>query len=91
MKIDTISGQNFQGKVVGCKWFNQKQRKAFKQVRPCLENIMKNKDYDLKIYLFWGKLRISDGKNPEYAEINSHNPDIWISTVKKFINAHEHR
>ena len=64
MKTASVSNQNFEGRVIGCSWLKPKQKKTFKQVRPCLENLIKNKDYDLKIYKSYGQeLRIAAGEN----------------------------
>ena len=87
MKTDSVS---FQGKVIGCSWFKPKQRKVFNQVRPCLENLVKNKNYNLKLYKsYGGELRISAGKKPEYAVIDSSNPSIWINRAREVIEGFE--
>jgi len=90
MRIDSISNQNFQGRVIGYSWFKPKQRKVFKQVRPCLEKLVKNKDYDLKFYMsYGGELRVAAGKRPEYAEIDSNKPAVWINRAKEVIKGFE--
>ena len=92
MRAEAISNQNIQGKVVGCSRFKPKQRKVFQQVRPCLENLIKNKDFDLRIYFaYGGELRVSAGDNPVYAVINSNHPDIWINRSKEIISNFEQK
>ncbi len=90
MKTTSVSAQNFDGRVIGCSWLKSEQKKVFKQVRPCLENLVKNKDYDLKIYKSYGnELRISAGKIPSYTVISSNNPAVWISRAKEIIKDFE--
>ncbi len=90
MKVDSVSNQIFQGRVIGCSWLKPKQRKVFKQVKPCLEKLVKNRDYNLKLYRsYGGELRISAGKKPEYAIIDSDNPGIWINRAKEIIEGFE--
>ena len=90
MKVDSVSSQILQGRVIGYSWFKPKEKKVFKQVKPCLEKLVKNKNYDLKLYKSYGKeLRISAGKKPEYAVIDSNNPAIWISRAKEIIEGFE--
>ena len=90
MKPASVSNQNFEGRVIGCSWLKPKQKKTFKQVRPCLENLVKNKDYDLKIYKSYGQeLRIAAGEKPAYSVIESNNPAIWINRAKEIIENFE--
>ena len=90
MKVGSVSNQIFQGRVIGYSWFKPKQRKVFKQVRPCLENLVKNRDYDLKFYMSYGReLRVSAGKRPEYTVIDSNNPAVWINRAKEIIQGFE--
>ena len=90
MKVNIISDQNIKGRVIGCSWLKPKEKKVFSQVRPCLENLVKNKDYDLKIYKSYGnELRISAGKIPSYTVISSNNPAVWISRAKEIIKDFE--
>ena len=86
MEINRISSQNLQGRVIGCSRLKPKHRKVFRQVLPCLENMIKNKDYDLFINLSYGdELRISTGKIPAYSVVESNSPAIWISRTKDII------
>lgn len=57
-----------------------------------MENLIKKKDYDLKIKFCWGKeLRIYVPKNTEYMEIESNHPDIWIARAKDVIKSYENQ
>ena len=86
MQVIPVSNQSFEGRVIGCSWFKPKEKKIFKQIRPCLENMVKNKDFDLKIYKSYGnELRICTTKQPEYAVVDSNNPAIWIDRAKDVI------
>lgn len=86
MKINKISNQNFQGRVIGCSHLKPKQKEVFRQVIPCLENMIKDKNYDLFINLSYGnELRISTGKIPAYSVIDSNSPAIWIDRAKNII------
>lgn len=86
MEINPVSAQMFKGRIVGCSWLTTKQRKVFNQVRPCLENMVKNKDFDLKIYKSYGsEIRICTTKYPEYSVVDSNNPAIWINRAKEVI------
>ena len=89
MKTASVSSQRFEGRVIGCSWFKPKQRKIFKQVRPCLEKMVKNRNYDLKIYKFYGKLRIGIWKHPDYIEPETDTCGSWISGAKEVINSFE--
>jgi hypothetical protein len=90
MRINPVTNQGFKGRVIGCAWIKPQQRKVFKQVKPCLENLVKKKDYNLKISYPWGEeLRISVEKNPRYMVIESNHPDIWISRAKEIIKNYE--
>lgn len=89
MIVASVSNQNFEGRVIGCSWLKPKHRRIFKQVKPCLENMVKKKNYDLKISLVYGKLRISAGKKPEYAEIESNTASSWINGAKEIIRNYE--
>ena len=51
--------------------------------------MVKKKNYDLKISLVYGKLRISAGKKPEYAEIESNTASSWINGAKEIIRNYE--
>ena len=87
MQTIPVSNQNFEGRVIGCSWLKPKQRKIFQQVRPCLENMVKNKDFDLKIYKSYGMLRIGIWKHPDYVEPESDTCGTWISSAKELISA----
>lgn len=89
MRVISVSNQNFEGRVIGCSWLKPKQRKVFKQVKPCLENMVKNKNYDLNIYSSYGKMRIGIWKYPDYIEPESDSTGAWISGVKELINGFE--
>ena len=92
MRVYEISNQIFQGKVIGCSCLKPNQRKVFSQIRPCLEKLVKNEDCDLRIYLSYGnELRVSAGKVPEYAIINSNNPEIWITRSREIINDYKNK
>ena len=89
MKTTSVSTQAFNGRVIGCSCFRPKQRNIFKQVRPCLENMVKNKNYDLKIYTSFGTLRIGIWKHSEYIEPESNTCGAWISCAKEVISSYE--
>ena len=89
MTVEPVSSQNFQGRVIGCSWFKTKHKNIFKQVKPCLEKMVKNKDYDLQIYSSYGKLRIGIWKYPDYIEPEANSDGAWISGVKELINGFE--
>ncbi len=86
MQITPVSNQNFNGRVIGCSWLKPKQKKVFKQVYPCLQKMVKGKDFDLKIYKsYGGEIRICTTKQPEYSVVDSNNPAIWIDRAKEVI------
>jgi len=89
MKTTSVSYQNFEGRVIGCSWFKPKERRVFKQARPCLENLVKNKDFDLRIYKSYGKLRIGIWKRSDYIEPEADTSGTWISCAKELISAFE--
>ena len=90
MKTTSVSNQSFDGRVIGYSWFKPKERKVFKQARPCLENLVKNKDFDLKIYKsYGGKLRIGIWKHSDYVEPEADTSGTWISCAKELISAFE--
>ena len=89
MKTTSVSNQVFEGRVIGCSWLKPKQRKVFKQARPCLENLVRNKDFDLKIYKSYGKLRIGIWKHSDYVEPETDTSGTWISSAKELINGFE--
>ena len=86
MTINTVSNQNFKGRVIGCSWLKPRQKKVFNQVLPCLEKMVQDKDFDLKIYKSYGsELRMCTTKQPAYVVVNSNNPEIWINRAKEVI------
>ena len=90
MKVSSVSNQDFKGRVIGCSYLKPKQRKIFKQVKSCLNNLVKKKDFDLKLYMsYGGELRVSAGKRPEYTVIDSNNPAVWINRAKEIIQEFE--
>ena len=89
MRTTPVCGQSFEGRVIGCSLLKQKHRKIFKQARPCLEKMVRNKDYDLKIYTSYGKLRIGIWKHPDYIEPEADTCGTWISGTKQLINSFE--
>ena len=90
MNVIPVSNQSFDGRIIGCLRLTPEQRKIFRQVRPCWENLVKNKDYDLKLYMSYGReLRITTGKIPEYEVINSNNPDMWINRAKEIVKSYK--
>lgn len=87
MKTTSVSNQKFEGRVIGYSWFKPKERRVFKHARPCLENLVKNKDFDIKIYKSYGKLRIGIWKHPDYVEPETNTSGSWISSAKELISA----